>query len=182
MVEYDDMTPEEKHAYRVKFREEKAKREQEEAATKAAVKEEHKETIVKKKGFLERVADKAEHARSKYDNIKTQGGRIKNAISPAVKKPKAKGRMPAQLKPYAYRPKHTRRLRQPSYQPRQRNDAYNDLINGQPSQGRGGSMYNDLIHGQQSHKSSAGFFDEMLNGSSKKGKRKGGDPFKDLLG
>jgi hypothetical protein len=171
-----EFTEEEKQAYQERLKMRAAYKAQQEAETKAAKAEPKSKEVFKSKigkGFanvLSKTADKAEGARAKYDYVKGQTGRITSAITPA-KKP-AKGKMPPQLKQYAY--KHHRakartavRYKQPVYRQLPRSDAFTDLIHGpptRPSYGGGNDM-----------------FDEMVHGSSKRSKKKGDDFFKGLI-
>jgi hypothetical protein len=121
------------------------------------------------KGFakvLSKTADKAEGARAKYDYVKGQTGRITSAIAPAKK-----GKMPPQLKQYAYKPRRAKartmvRYKQPVYRQMPRNDAFSDLIHGpptRPSYGGGNDMFDEMVHGKRT------------------GKKKGDDFFKGLI-
>lgn len=186
MVEFTE-EEQKRYAERLRLRAELKEKQAKEAdekintLTKAAIKDQNR-----RKGFLEKVADKAEGARARYDRVKEQTGRITKAVSPAPKaRGPAKGKMPRQLRAYAYRPKAPRRIRQPAYQPRQRNDAFSDMINGPRSysnSGGGFDAYNDLIKGKPSVSKPGFDHNDLIFGKSSKGKKKGDDFFKDLLG
>lgn len=167
-----------RYAERVKHREEKAAKQEKEKETATA------KSATKKKGVLERVADKAEGARNKYNNIKTQGGRIKNAIAPAKV---ARAKRPAAPARHAYSGVSNRRsvsrrpmrvvYQQPVMQPR---DVMQDSIMG-PSTGRNGVDHlNDMIGLGSGGKGSMDFMSTMIKGSSS-GKKK--DEFwREMLG
>jgi hypothetical protein len=177
---YEKMSPEERHAFRVKKRGESQAGEKEPAKVVVSS---------QKKGILERVADKAERARSKYDYVGAQVGRIGKAISPTKSK---------QAKPP--RVSHVKVIRQPAQRRSRRRPAYyQPRVQYVPAPSRPSyDPFNDLIHGTgagtarrtsehindltgQSRGPSSDFFNDIMGNTGKK-KGKGRDPFKDLLG
>jgi hypothetical protein len=169
-----EFTEEEQQAYQERLKMRAAYKAQQEAEAKAEPKQ-NKEVFKSRfgKGFakvLSKTADKAEGARAKYDYVKGQTGRITHAITPA-KKP-VKGKMPPQLKQYAYKHHRTKarstvRYKQPVYRQMPRNDAFSDLIHGPPT--------------RPSYSGGNDMFDEMVHGNSKRSKKKGDDFFKGLI-
>jgi len=179
-----EFTDEEKAKYAERLRlraelAEKQKEEQKPALAKPA-------TITKKKGILERVADKAENARDKYNaRVKAPVGRIKNAVAPAKEK---KTHAPARPARHAYSGISNRRAsrrqqrivyQQPAMRP---SDIMQDSIMGQPTGRSGAAHLNDMIGlGGSGGKGGMDFMNTMINGSSS-GKKKGGDFWREMLG
>jgi hypothetical protein len=177
---YDNASPEDRQAMRVEFRNRIAKDKDKEKEQ--AKPQKDKDQSSKKKGLLERAADKAEALRGKADYIGAQAGRIKKAVAPA-KKSVGKGRVPAQLRQHTFKSRSSRkgvRLRRPVYQQRPRTDAFADMINGH-SRSTSRPMYDDMIYGAPSKRNDMEFMNDMMYGKPSKN-RKSRDPFKDLLG
>jgi hypothetical protein len=177
---YDKMSPEDRHAFRVKKRAESQSNGEKETSKIVAAPQ--------KKGILERVADKAEHARGKYDYVKAQTGRIGKAITPTktakpasrVKVVRQPARRQSSRRPARYYP--APRYQYQPVQPRQSYDPFNDLIHGTGSGSarRTSEHINDLTGATRGPSSS--FFNDIMGTTPSKGKKKGRDPFKDLLG
>lgn len=124
-------------------------------------------------GILERVANKTEDMRTRYDNMKTQGGRIKNAISP----PKNK-QSPVR---HAYAGISNRRHAHKLPIRSQPFDSVNYHITGPKNTKRDATHMDNMIGMGSGDKASPDFMNEMIHGKSS-GKKKKDDFWREMLG
>lgn len=119
---------------------------------------------------LKNAADKAETARSKYDYLKSQAGRITKSVAPAKKANNGRrAKVPVQLKPYVYKKASARRQSAPVHVEREGAaiDRFGDMINGRPSGRSTSDMLDDFTFGGRGgnakrSKSGRDFWDSVL--------------------